>query len=122
MDSGPSNDEEWTNVLNNLILVSLSASQRLTQLFIHFAYYTPQKLFMWHKRDNSLCPRCERDAGTLVHMMWRCPKMVRYYTLVLDTNDKVFKMNVQMEPETFVLGWMKSFIPLLLYTATFCLL
>lgn len=37
-------------------------------------------------------------------MMWRCLKLVRYSTLVLDTIIKVFRTNKLLEPRMCVLG------------------
>lgn len=50
--------------------------------------------------------------GTLIHMMWRCPKLVRYWTLVLDTINKVFRVSIQRTPQVYVLGWLdREFFP-----------
>lgn len=80
------NEDEWTRAMEILPEVSISPSQQLTQLFIlHRTHYTPQKLFVWGKNASPLCPRCLVSNGSLIHMLWRCPKLHRYWEKVFMT-------------------------------------
>lgn len=74
-------EDEWTRAMEILLaVVSISPCQQLTQLFIlHRTHYTLQKLFAWGKYTSPLCQRCSVSNGSLIHMLWRCPKLHRYW-------------------------------------------
>lgn len=106
-DIGQLSDEELTTMLDNVLKVSLSSSQRLTQLFIiHHAYRTPEKLHKWHSRDDPICPRCLVDNGTLVHMLWKCPKFQRYWTTVMSTINRIWNLKLDSDLKLCLLGWL----------------
>lgn len=78
-DIGRIDWDSWDLCLMNAPLVSISASQKLSHLYLlHRAYRTPLQLYKWGIRDSPLCPKCERDHGDLLHMVWKCPKLFRY--------------------------------------------
>lgn len=100
-------DEEWTTILDNVLKISLSSSQKLTQLFIiHRTYRTPEKLHRWRRRDDPLCPRCLVDTGTLVHMLWKCPKLHRYWAEVISTINSIWNLRFTTDPKLCLLGWL----------------
>ena len=104
-DIGDINDKEWNTILGNVPSVTLSSTQQLTQLFIiHRTYYTPEKLYKWRRRDDPFCPRCLVDNGTLIHMLWRCPKLQRYWGAVVDTVNSIWNLQLPMDPKSCLLG------------------
>lgn len=85
-DVGEITDDQWKRILELGPEVSVSPSQTASHLLLlHRAYYTPKKLFMFGRRADGECPRCRR-TGDLIHMLWRCPKLVRYWSEILKKN------------------------------------
>ena len=90
-DLGLVTSEQWSKILHRGALVSIAPAQRLSHLFqLHHVYYTPKKMFKlgWNQSDEF--PKC-RAAGDLIHMVWRCPKLFRYWVGVIDRVNKIFK-------------------------------
>lgn len=54
------------------------------------AYRTSSQVYRWGRRDSPICPKCCGEEGTLIHLMWRCPKLFRYWREVTDTISRVY--------------------------------
>lgn len=75
-DLGDISEEVWEMFLHSVNIVSVLPSHKLSQLFIlHRAYRTPSQLHRWGRRDSPICPKCNIEEGTLIHLLWRCPKL-----------------------------------------------
>lgn len=86
-------------------LVSISALQKLSHLFLlHRAYKSPIQLHKWGSRDTPLCLKCERDHGDLLHMIWRCPQLFRYWAEVTNTISQVYIFRLNSDPIVCLLG------------------
>lgn len=106
-DIGHITDEEWSAIMETVPKVSLSSSQKLTQLFIiHRTYRTPYKLYKWNRRDEPFCPRCKIDNGTLIHMLWKCPKLQRYWSEIISSINKIWNLTFVVDPKLCLLGWL----------------
>ncbi|XP_056407014.1 uncharacterized protein LOC130298133 [Hyla sarda] len=104
-DLGVLTDEEWSTVLALTPSLSLSESNRLSQLFfIHRVYRTPSFLHMIGVRSDSACPRCGELEAHLVHMMWTCPCLLTYWTEVLQLIRTVYRVTVNRTPKECLLG------------------
>lgn len=87
--------------------MSLSSAQKLAQLFIiHRTYHAPYNLHKWQRRDTKLCPRCEVDTGTFLHMLWKCPKFIRYWTEVISSNIRMWNLSLNLDPKLCLMGWL----------------
>lgn len=104
-DVGPLDGETWSLCLVSAPVVSVSASQKLSHLYLlHRAYRTPVKLHSWGLRDIPLCPKCMRDHGDLMHMFLKCPKLFRYWTEILEVISQVFTFVIPRTPTVCLLG------------------
>lgn len=104
-DVGEINDNQWEAALKAIPVVSLSASQRLSQLFIlHRAYRTPVQLHRWGGRDSSACPKCGVHRGDFIHLMWRCPKLHRYWEEVSRRISGLAQIHIPLNPTVYFLG------------------
>lgn len=84
-DIGVITQEQWKRILEMGPLVSVSPSQKISHLMLlNRAYYTPKRLFKFGCRTDDRCPRC-RGTGDLIHMLWRCPKLSRYWEGVINS-------------------------------------
>lgn len=39
-----------------------------------------------------------------MHMLWKCPKLFRYWSEIVETLNKVFSLELKMEPKLCILG------------------
>lgn len=61
----------------------------------------PARLYKMGIRESSDCTSCSRD---LFHLLWRYPKLHLYWTVVITTINKVFQVNVPVDPKPCILG------------------
>lgn len=101
---GEITDSQWKGILKASPLVSVSPSQQVSHLFlIHRAYYTPKRLFRFGRRLDDKCPRC-LDTGDLIHMVWRCPRLARYWSKIIRIIEIRFKSKLKQEARVCILG------------------
>lgn len=107
-DVGEIADDQWSRILEFGRLVSVSPSQQASHLLLlHKSYYTPKKLYRFGQRLDDKCPRCS-EIGDLIHMMWRCPKLVRYWSEIVKIIEIRFKIRLELEAKICVLGLVRG--------------
>lgn len=50
------------------------------------------------------CPKCSRDHGTLIHMLWRCPQLHRYWESILNIMNQAFQTTLTPDAKCCILG------------------
>lgn len=69
-------EENWSLILKNSKKMLRELETRLIQFkTLHRVYWTPPRLHRAGLRDDAGCWRCTVNNGTLVHMLWGCPKV-----------------------------------------------
>lgn len=97
-------DDEWKDVINNLKNLARDIRTRLVQFkIINRMYWTPTKLFKAKLSANPTCWKCTED-GTLIHMLWGCPKVQQFWTAVHECIEKIVGEDVPFCIRLFVLG------------------
>ena len=88
---GTITDRQWRKILEREHMVTVSPAQKFSFLkVIHRTYYTPKRLFNFGWRVDARCPRCQ-DTGDLIHMLWRCPNLFRYWQGILNVINTTYK-------------------------------
>lgn len=107
-DVGELRVDQWERIFGLDPLVSLSPSQRASHLLlVHRAYYTPKRLRRFGRRPDDKCPRCS-GTGDLIHLMWRCPKLTRYWTEILNIIEMRFGIRIEQAAKSCVLGLIRQ--------------
>ena len=110
-DLGPIEGEVWEEALQAVNACSLNVSQKISQLYILLrVHYTPVRLFRMGRASDPLCGRCRAAQGDLIHLLWRCPKLHRYWMEVPATLNSVFQTNVSLDPLCCLLGALEGVI------------
>lgn len=110
-DLGPIGGELWEEALQAVNICSLNVAQKVSQLYVLLrVHYTPVKLYKMGKTPDPLCGRCRVEPGDLIHLLWRCPKLHRYWTEVLATLNQVFQTKVPLDPMSCLLGILEGVI------------
>lgn len=110
-DLGPITGEQWEEALQAVNTCSLNVSQKVSQLYILLrVHYTPVKLHKMGKLQDPLCNRCRNVPGDLIHLLWRCPKLHRYWNGVMTLLNRVFQTNVPLDPLGCLLGILEEVI------------
>lgn len=79
-DLGLITGEHWETALQAINTYSLNVMQKVSQLYILLrAHYTPVKLHKMGKLPDSLCGKCKIVPSDLIHLLWHCPKLHRYW-------------------------------------------
>uniref|UniRef100_A0A673AVF9 Reverse transcriptase zinc-binding domain-containing protein n=1 Tax=Sphaeramia orbicularis TaxID=375764 RepID=A0A673AVF9_9TELE len=55
-------------------------------------------------RDSDKCWRCQKEVGTLVHMLYSCEKNVQLWERVVTLLNDLFRMQLSKTPALCILG------------------
>lgn len=84
---------------------SIGFSKALTHLYLlHRVYQTPVQLHKWGRGSTTICSKFERDHGDLVHGLWRCLKLNRYWNEIIDTISQVYIFKLPRDPPCLFVG------------------
>lgn len=72
-------------------------------------YRTPEFLHAIGPRSEPTCARCG-NKGTLIHPLWQCPKLQRYWMEEVGTLNELLDVNISVEPLTCLLRYYDSLI------------
>lgn len=108
-DLGPIEPGIWEEILQAIPKVSVSEQHRLSQIYlIHRVYRTPLFLHKIGLRDSPICNRCCIHPASLLHMMWNCPKLVRYWDEVISLINATYSVTIDTDPMTCILGYVED--------------
>lgn len=71
---------------------------------IHRLQITPS---LHHKMNSSLsplCSKCKIEVGDYIHCIWSCPKIVRYWSGVVQQLSVIFEVEFGPDPICLILG------------------
>lgn len=92
-------EDQWEEVLHTVQQCSINTAQHLSQLFIVLrVHFTPARLYKMGIREDSDCPQCSKD-----HELRRCPKLHLYWKGVVATINRVFQINIPLDPKLCIL-------------------
>ncbi|KAJ1122627.1 hypothetical protein NDU88_001112 [Pleurodeles waltl] len=78
-------DTQWRLALSGHVNVPRNSRFRLIQFYIiHRAYLTPARANRYFARQDAACPRCSYVDADLLHMIWSCGSLHRYWKAVVD--------------------------------------
>ena len=81
------------------------AKGKFTQYkIIHRYYFTPLRLYRMGVMDNSLCWKCQKEAGTLLHCIWQCPCIQPFWRFVLEYLGQWAGRKLPVSPRLCLLG------------------
>lgn len=111
-DLGQITGEQWEEALQSISTCSLNVAQKVSQLFIALrVHYTPRKLHRMGRAADPLRCRCRQHDGDLIHLLWRCPRLHRYWNEIAGTLNGVFQTKVPTDPLCCILGVLEDVVP-----------
>lgn len=111
-DLGQVTEDQWEEALQAIPTCSLNVAQKVSQLYIILrVHYTPSKLHKMGRVSDPICCRCRQHNADLIHLLWRCPKLHRYWHEVISTLNGVFQTTVPVDPMQCLLGVLDEVIP-----------
>lgn len=98
-------DQQWMKIVSESGKFIRECKGKFTQhKIIHRYYWTPVRLNRMGVMNNSLCWKCQKDTGTLIHCLWECPIINRFWSIVVHVlSDGLGKM-VPLCPGLCLLG------------------
>ena len=98
-------DKEWMDAVTRARTATYSTAGRETAMkILHYWYYTPERILKWNRASGGKCWRGCGNTGSLIHLLWSCPKLTRFWKEVLDAVDSMFEVVLPRFPEYIVLG------------------
>ncbi|KAM9316655.1 proto-oncogene tyrosine-protein kinase ROS [Gastrophryne carolinensis] len=84
-DLDPSLDQDdWEEIMENLHTSVVEARDRFIQTkWIHQAYITLVRLHRMGLTDTDVCPRCGKNSGSWLHMIWSCEVLMAFWEGVM---------------------------------------
>lgn len=74
-------EEEWKLLLRNFKKMSRDLKTRLIQFKVHLRY-------------SPLCWRCQGGEGTLMHMLWDCPRIQEFWLRISAQIEHIQRHNI----------------------------
>uniref|UniRef100_A0A803T8M6 Reverse transcriptase domain-containing protein n=1 Tax=Anolis carolinensis TaxID=28377 RepID=A0A803T8M6_ANOCA len=97
--------QEWESIWNKKMKYTYSVDLKENWLkLIHRWYLTPKKIGLMYKNANNKCWRCKTQTGSYFHMWWKCKKLGKFWTAILEESNVILKTKFIKKPELLLLG------------------
>ena len=98
-------DETWTEVVQSWYSVARDMQARLICFkILNRSYWTPSKMARLGLREDRNCWRCNKEIGTLLHMLYECEMVHGFWSTVIRHVNDIMETNFTMNPALCVLG------------------
>lgn len=98
-------EEEWDAILKNVKKVSRELRTRLVQFkILQKIYWTPQRLHRLGLSDSPACWKCQQEGGTLVHVLWECPEIQKFWSSIHKVIQKIVGQSISFCGRLYILG------------------
>ena len=96
----------WSIVWSKLDLSSRNPNHQMIHYnFIHRLYCTPHKLFLMKLNPSPNCQLCSLGTiGTFVHMVWECPGVSDFWSMVSNRMSIVLGRTIHCSPTILLLS------------------
>lgn len=97
--------EDWKDCLEQGPKLVIASRDKLIQVkFLHWVYYTPERLHRIFPEHDPVCPRCKTKWGTYLHMFWECPAILSYWEVVFAEINLRLQLTLTPTPSLVLLG------------------
>lgn len=108
-DVGPLEDQDWTEAVAAPRGAAIAMRLRLIQFnYLHRVYFTRMRLWKAGLIDSQICLRCERAEGTLLHTVWTCLSLDRFWRGVFACLSEVLSWDLARSPKLALLHIMEG--------------
>lgn len=73
-------------------------------MILHRAYLTPYRLHLMYLEVSDCYPRCQATHAKLMHMLWNCPRLVQYWSVIHTLLQGIAPQRNADAPEYCILG------------------
>lgn len=103
-DVGPLEGEDWVEALGSPRGAAISVNLRLIQFkYLHRVYFTRARLWRAGLIASPVCLRCKHEEGTLIHTIWHCSALSRFWRTVLTCLSEVLGWDLPCSPRLVLL-------------------
>uniref|UniRef100_A0AAR2KTQ2 Reverse transcriptase domain-containing protein n=1 Tax=Pygocentrus nattereri TaxID=42514 RepID=A0AAR2KTQ2_PYGNA len=98
-------DDSWNNMHKKIFpsCTSINIQEQNFKFFFR-SYLTPSRLYKMCKNPSPLCPKCNSDTGTFMHMFWECTKIQVFWKDVHQVIQKMLEKHFHMSPCLYLLA------------------
>lgn len=109
-------EEAWENLVTKWCKFSREAqSQLIFFKVLNRRYWTPSKLARLKLRSSDVCWRCEKETGTLLHMLYECEKVRKMWDEIVVFLSEILNEKLNNSPAACLLGLLPKEIKLSKY-------
>lgn len=96
---------EWNEACLKAQTQTINTRFKLLQYkWLMRTYMTPVKLHYMNGNIPDTCTKCLDNKGTLLHCLWECPRIQKFWKDVINCLSEVFHINVPLNAKLCVLG------------------
>ena len=98
-------EDKWAKIVGNSKQMSRDIKTRLIQFkILHRFYWTPSRLHRLGLKDTPVCWRCKTAEGSLIHMLWSCPRIQLFWEGVHNHILELMGEQIDLCPSLYILG------------------
>ncbi len=101
----PIDRESWEEAIKSWYTIARDMQTRLISFrILNRNYWTPVKMFRLGLRKNDMCWRCDKERGTLIHMLYECDVVHSLWVVVIQYINNALKVELRENPALCILG------------------
>lgn len=78
---------DWKKVCQDAQSQTINTKLKLLQFkWIMHTYVTPTLLHCFDNNNSDFCNKCSKKEGTLLHCLWSCPKIKKFWEKIIETD------------------------------------
>ena len=98
-------EDSWKWVVESWYSCSQDTQSQLIQYkLLHRKYWTPSKLAKLKLMDNDTCWKCQKETGTLIHMLYECEKNADLWKGIVNLLCSLLQCDLTMSPDLCIFG------------------
>ena len=98
-------ESEWNEACLKAQKQSINTRLKLLQYkWLTRVYITPEKLHHISNNIPDTCTKCQKDKGTLIHCLWECPVIQRFWENILKCLSEIFGIKIPLCARLCILG------------------
>ncbi|CAH2315112.1 cytospin-B isoform X1, partial [Pelobates cultripes] len=93
----------WSIIISSVRKLIKSAPLIEHQKTIYRWYMVPLRLYKIYPHTSVTCWRCKQDKGSVLHIWWRCPRLIRYWEDTQKIIVEATGIQIPFDPKIFLL-------------------
>ncbi len=98
-------DQTWRKVVYNAKRITRSDKSHETQFkIINKLHVTPEIRSKYDNSCSATCRKCQKQPGTYFHLIWLCPLIKIFWSIVQTEIENLLGIRIAMDPKQCIFG------------------